>query len=147
MVITLLNNSDGFSDKQMKTLNSVLITEKNRLKNRTKQIELPLKVSSSIKDASGVVSGSQSYQYCGYLFQVFYLDAGSLILRKKTKLFTLNGNVKVGKIIGNSSLPAIQTDEAGVFLEFEFEKDTVYVTKIFNTTKQFKLVLTAIMET
>lgn len=146
-VITLLNNADGFSKEQMETLNSVLLSSKKRFNNKAEKIEIPLTVSSAVKESSGVVSGNQSYQYGGYLFQVFYLDASGIPLRKRIKVFTLNGKPKVASITGNSSIPPIEVNEAGVYFDWEFEENgDVFVTKVLNTDSQFRLIMKAVME-
>ena len=79
------------------------------------------------------------------MFQVFYVHADSLIKYKRTKLLTLVDNIRGLQLTGNSTIPAISSGEFGIYFDVEIDGKDIYVTKLFDTNKQFKVVMFAIL--
>jgi hypothetical protein len=144
-VITL-DNSSGFKDAQMKNLNSMIISQKNRWLRKRNQTEIDQSgITAGISELSGVLSISTPYCNNHLLYAHGYIRLGS-VTPDWMNLFKCESNIKGFYITGNASEAIESNKDISMYVTFRAEEDYLQVSKLQESSETFEVNIVVVME-
>lgn len=144
--ICTLNNSDGYDKQQTKMLNQMLLAERNRWVNKSKQLTIPAKEGDALDSASEVVITPQALSYAGFVGNLFYLDSKDIPMDKDIKLMTLRKTITSLVITGNRYVQYEEEDDLSLFFQFWYKGKEIWCRKLSEVSDQFRCYMLATLE-
>jgi len=144
--LIVLNNRDGFDAKQMESINKILVSERNRFNQKSKQATKTKSVRNMITAVSDTIIAHQSKTFAEIASSTFYLNAQAISENKKTAILECENEIKAFCITGSLYTTYTTEGDLANYFQFEAEGNRLYATKITPVDSQFQCFLTVYME-
>jgi hypothetical protein len=144
--LIVLNNRDGFDAKQMESINKILVSERNRFNQKSKQATKTKSVRNMITAVSDTIIAHQSKTFAEIASSTFYLNSQTISENKKTAILECENEIKAFCITGSLYTTYTTEGDLANYFQFEAEGNRLYATKITPVDSQFQCFLTVYME-
>lgn len=144
--LIVLNNRDGFDMKQMESINKILVSERNRFNQKSKQTTKTKSVRNMLTAVSDTIIAHQSKTFAEIASSTFYLNSQTVPENKKTAILECENEIKAFYITGSLYTTYTTEGDLANYFQFEAEGNRLYATKITPVDSQFQCFLTVYME-
>lgn len=145
--ITTISNADGFDSKKMESLNGLILTARNRWKDKAIQGSIDSSaVTLGFKKVNGALTSGRPYLNNHIISCHAYLKGNSIPEKRWQELIECNSDIKAFTISGSASEENIIDLDIINYVIFKSEGNKIYCSRLQSCSYTFEVLITILEE-